>query len=214
MPRERVFFLWAGCCAATRTSLLRVSPPPPRGPNPRSSRSESGVWWSVFNTADVGGPDGIITWADAVVWGNARLTPPNKVTCQHGAAECKANILQNCIVAKAAGNASAWLPALHCLSGHGPNQSQFAKQCTEAAGLAFDAVNTCWNGPEGLALQLAAGANTTALNPPLDFVPYVTLGSTPGTFCNADSPWCDGLLAAVCKAYIPSAAKPKPASCP
>jgi len=78
----------------------------------------------------------------------------------------------------------------------------------------FAAVNSCWTGPEGAALELAAGRNTSALSPALDFVPYVTLGSTPGSFCNADQPWCDNFLTAVCKAYIPSAAKPKPASCP
>ena len=77
---------------------------------------ETGVLWTVFNTADVGGPDGIIDWRNPVVWGNARLNPDGTIQCQHGPSECKNNILQTCIVAKAAGNASAWMPALHCLA--------------------------------------------------------------------------------------------------
>ena len=59
----------------------------------------------------------------------------------------------------------------------------------------------------GPAVVLAAGAATGALQPQHEFVPWVTLGGTPGTFCTENG--CDNMLAAVCKAYTGT----PPASC-
>lgn len=168
--------------------------------------------------ADVGNPvTGIIDWQQ-VIYGNARLGPDNKtITCQHGPAECDFNILQTCVVelsgakgggGAAAPNASLWLPAIHCLEGYGSNQGAHAKECVEGAGMAFAPVQTCWKGPEGAALELAAAARTAALNPPHEYVPWVTLSGQSGTFCTENG--CDNMLDAVCKAYTGS---PKPANC-
>lgn len=158
---------------------------------------------------------GIIDWQPQVVFGNARInngTTPPTITCQHGASECDFNILQTCVIAhsatgsSSAHNVSAWLPAIHCLEGYGSKQGAHAQECVEGAGMVFAPVSACWKGPEGAALELAAGAATAALQPAHQFVPWVTLDA-PGTFCTEAG--CDNMLAAVCAAYT----GPKPASC-
>lgn len=155
----------------------------------------TGVWWQVYSTPDVAA---IISW-NQVVFGNAQIVSNTSITCQHGATECKDNLAQTCAQHVAGGNVSAWLPFIHCMETHGSNQAAFAKTCAAAAGIDYPALETCWTGAEGLQLELAAGAATGALQPPHQFVPWVTLGDTPGTFCsNSD---CDNFLAAVCAAY-------------
>lgn len=109
------------------------------------------------------------------------------------------NILQTCALHYYAGNASAWLPFIHCLENHGSNQQKYAQTCATASGLNWDTLNKCWTGAEGAQLEWAAGAVTNALVPPHTFVPWVTLGSTPGTFCEDSN--CDTFLSAVCNAY-------------
>jgi len=163
----------------------------------------TGVWWSVYSTPDVAA---IITW-NQVVFGNAQIVSNTSITCQHGATECKDNIAQSCAQHVSGGNVSAWLPFIHCMETHGSNQAAFAKTCAAAAGIDITALDACWNGAEGLALQMAAGAATAALQPPHQFVPWVTLNDTPGTFCSDSD--CDNFLAAVCAAYTGT----PPASC-
>lgn len=124
-------------------------------------------------------PAGIISW-NQVVYGNARTAPDGTITCQHGAQECLFNKLQDCGIAHAR-SAAQWLPFTHCLSAAGSGQQQAAQKCATAAGLDWNAVNTCWQGPEGVKLHLLAGEETSTLQPPHTWVPWATANGV--NFC-------------------------------
>ena len=145
-------------------------------------------------------PAQIINWGQ-VVWGNAKLSPSGAITCQHGAAECDLNIMQDCAIDVSSGPAQ-WLPFIHCLETHGTSQKQFVSKCATSAGISINSLNSCWQGPKGKALVLAAAAAT-----PTDhqYVPWTTVNGV-----NAcDENGCDGVLAAACKAYTGT----KPSAC-
>jgi interferon gamma-inducible protein 30 len=97
-----------------------------------------------------------------------------------------------------------------CLSaaaqGGGGLSKAKAQKCAANSKLAWATLDTCWTGAEGKALDVAAAAKTAALNPPHQFVPWVTLDA-PGTFCTEAG--CDDFIAQVCKAYTGT----KPPAC-
>ena len=111
-------------------------------------------WWDMWSSD----AKDIINWGQ-VVWGNARLSPDGTITCQHGAAECDLNIMQDCAINVSTGP-SQWVPFIHCLETHGTSQKQFVSKCATSAGIPINALNTCWQGPVGKALILAAAAAT------------------------------------------------------
>lgn len=117
-------------------------------------------------------------------------------------------MLQLCAIAHSPAGAAGWLPMIHCLEAAGSAQGTAAPGCAADAGLVWGDVEACWNGAEGAALHIAAGAATAALVPPHQYVPWVTLGGPgSGTYCTENG--CGGFLAAVCKAYTGVA----PAAC-
>ncbi len=148
----------------------------------------------MWNTPGVGGMDGIVTVAQ-YVYGNAHTDPSSgNITCQHGAMECLDNTLQNCAI-KHATNASEWLPFVACLEQHPSMQGEAAPGCARQVGLNWPAVHACWTGPEGAALDAAAGKATPADH---TYVPWVTLNGV-NTFCSNSN--CDNVLQAVCAVY-------------
>lgn len=105
-----------------------------------------------------------------------------------------------------------WIPFVYCLESTpgGPNDAA-AAACAKASKIDYAGViEPCATGPEGLALEADSAAATAALQPPHQYVPWVTLSSAPGagTFCTEAG--CDDFVAAVCAAYT----GPKPAACP
>lgn len=165
----------------------------------------TGAWSDVFNTPSVAA---IIDFKQ-VVYGNAKTSKDNKtITCQHGPTECLDNTLQSCAVAQYKDNSTAWLPFIVCLENAGSNQAAKAEACANSNSLDWTKLSDCWNSVEGHELDLENGIATAALNPPHEFVPWVTLSGQSGTFCsNSD---CDNFLQAVCDAYT----GPKPSGCP
>ena len=88
------------------------------------------------------------------------------------------------------------MPFVVCLSaaaqGSGGLSTAKAQKCAANSKLAWSVLNTCWTGAEGRALDDAAAAKTAALNPPHQYVPWVTLDA-PGTFCTENG--CDDFIA-------------------
>ena len=168
----------------------------------------TGAWTTVWNTPGVGGVDGIIEW-NQVVFGNAKVSKNNAtITCQHGPEECSMNTAQACALDLYKGNASAWVPFMICLENAGSNMPSELKSCAATNDLDFAKIDACWKGKEGFQLDLDSGIATNALQPPHEFVPWVTLGGIPGTFCHNSN--CDTFLSAVCDAYTGT----KPSACP
>jgi hypothetical protein len=52
-----------------------------------------------------------------------------------------------------------WLPFLACLEAAFPNLSEVAEACAGKAGLDWDVLTTCSNGPEGKAIQVCCCAS-------------------------------------------------------
>ena len=159
----------------------------------------------------VGDGQGIVNFK-MVSFGNAQITPDNStITCQHGPNECLGNVLESCVIAH---NPHNFVPFVNCLSraagGSGGITKGKASTCAKSSGLDWPTIDTCWNGPEGVALEVAAAYKTAALTPSHTYVPWVTLSDAPGagTFCTENG--CDDLIAQVCAAYT----GPKPAACP
>lgn len=142
-------------------------------------------------------------------YGNAKITADNKtITCQHGAEECLYNTLMSCSIGHYPTSAQ-WLPYVHCLEvaiDNGSISKAEAKKCAAASNLDWAVLDKCWTGAEGHALDVANAFTTSALQPPHQYVPWVTLDA-PGTFCTENG--CDNLVQAVCDAYT----GPKPDAC-
>jgi hypothetical protein len=162
---------------------------------------ETGVWNKAWLTpgigygTKVGDGKGIISF-NQVSFGNARITPDNKtITCQHGPTECLFNTLEACANHHYPTNGQ-FVPFVVCLSaaaqGSGGLSKAKAQKCAANSKLDWNVLNTCWTGAEGRALDDAAAAKTAALNPPHQYVPWVTLDA-PGTFCTENG--CDDFIA-------------------
>ena len=65
-----------------------------------------------------------------------------------------------------------WLPFLACLEAAYPSLDQVAEACATKAGLTWSVLQTCANGPEGIAIQAENEKLTNALNPPHQYVPW------------------------------------------
>jgi len=173
---------------------------------------ETGVWIKAYNTpgigyeTKVGDGKGIVSF-NAVSFGNARISPDNStITCQHGPTECLYNTLEACAISH---YPKGFVPFMACLSqadASGGLSKAKAQKCAGQHNVDWNTLNTCWNGPEGKQLDQVSAAVTGALQPPHNYVPWVTLDA-PGTFCTENG--CDNFVQAVCAAYTGT----KPAAC-
>ncbi len=139
-----------------------------------------------------------------MVWGNAQLNSSGGIQCQHGPNECLFNTLQSCAVSLNP-EPSVWLPFIHCLETHGSTQGKYAEKCAQTFKLDWAALNQCWTGPKGQALDLANYKRTQELKPAHTFVPWATVNGV----CHCTDSNCDTILADVCNAYTGT----KPAAC-
>lgn len=114
---------------------------------------------------------------EIVVFGNAQLhTAAQTVTCQHGVAECDANIYEQCAIDNYI-YPSRYLPFLGCLfetlpMGHADvayDASYFA-QCARVAALDFSTLATC-HAKDAWAMQVQSSVKT----PPHDHVPWIVV---------------------------------------
>ena len=132
-----------------------------------------------------------------VVFGNSHLhTDTLTVSCQHGDAECDANVYQQCAIDNFM-YPSRYLPFLACLfeelpMGHADmafDKSVFA-QCAREAALDFRALETC-HSKDAWAMQVQSAAKTPSDH---DHVPWVVID---GVYVPEDK---KSLSQAVCEA--------------
>jgi len=136
-------------------------------------------------------------------YGNARENPDKSFTCQHGAAECKGNLVEACGQDQVGFNNTAnWWPYVRCLeAGNPPNDGQ---KCAQQTGLDWAKINNCvTNKDEAYRVMHPIAVKTDSLTPKKQYVPWVILNGKPlmQQFNN--------ILQKICAAYT----GPKPAGC-
>ena len=110
-----------------------------------------------------------------VPWGNANIGKDGKFTCQHGVKECAGNRWEACAI----GNypVKLHIEFYFCFEAAGEKQLQDVQKCATQAGLNYTTLSTCYNGPQGTALQKQNAALT-----PKDhtYTPWVVIDSKSG----------------------------------
>jgi interferon, gamma-inducible protein 30 len=71
------------------------------------------------------------------------------------------------------------------------------QKCAEANSIDYTEAMSCAKGDRGVDLIQALGKETSELQPPHQFVPWITINGQP----QIDPPEAPGLIAAICKAY-------------
>ncbi|XP_045025427.1 GILT-like protein 1 [Daphnia magna] len=152
-------------------------------------------------------------WPTLSTFTDLRLVPFGKATfvsnpeggwdfeCQHGAAECRGNILHACGI-KYSPSVTQALNFTTCLM----DAPISGKSCAESAGLDYTPIDACQNDVEGQNLVHDYGVETLNLDPTLTFVPWLiynkvwnesnqweSLTNVTGVACNnapANTPAC------------------------
>jgi len=118
-----------------------------------------------------------ITNIHFVPFGNARENTDKTFTCQHGAPECKGNMVQACGMYFNPDQA-VWWPYVACLEkGSPPNDGQ---KCAQQTSLNWDQINGCMNN-KTLSYQVmhVHAADTKGLSPAHQYTPWITLNDKP-----------------------------------
>uniref|UniRef100_A0A7E4WDL4 Gamma-interferon-inducible lysosomal thiol reductase n=1 Tax=Panagrellus redivivus TaxID=6233 RepID=A0A7E4WDL4_PANRE len=120
-----------------------------------------------------------------------------KCDCQHGSNECELNQLMNCAINEF-NFADHYVPLIGCIQGSN-NVNAAIEKCIQKGhyNQYTDRLRECATGPRGRHLLALAGQKTTALSPPLTFVPWVMLDGARST----DAYWA--LEENVCKLLDP-----------
>ncbi|CAG5863935.1 unnamed protein product [Menidia menidia] len=110
-----------------------------------------------------------------VPYGNAKevLSANAPFVCQHGAPECRGNMIEACII-HLAGNSLAF-PIINCMESS-TQVLNAAQPCLQlyAPSVSWSSVDTCVNGHVGYKLMHANAVMTRALSPAHTHVPWIT----------------------------------------
>jgi interferon gamma-inducible protein 30 len=136
-----------------------------------------------------------------VPYGNAKMSSDGTVTCQHGSAECLGNMYEACSQALYP-DIGDFFPFFDCLESQYTITNSIARNCAEKANLSYDKLYSCTTTQQGKDLIKKNAAATGALNPPHEYVPWITVN---GKVLQDPST----LLEYVCAAYTGT----KPAAC-
>jgi len=110
-------------------------------------------------------------------FGNARERHGRRFECQHGSAECKGSIIEGCLISKMNGTSQSPVPTIACIEASDPSDPMTTQKCmqdTNVADPSFDDVKTCGEGSEGKELFHLFGQETKNLEPPHQYVPWIT----------------------------------------
>ncbi|VDK45184.1 unnamed protein product [Anisakis simplex] len=117
-----------------------------------------------------------ITW-NIIVFGKAKCTPKGdhdfSCICQHGTTECELNQLMNCVI-KRLHDINLYFPVIYCIQNR-RNLKDAQQHCIEGQLESAASIMACASGAEGRGLLADAGAQTSQLQPPLNFVPWITI---------------------------------------
>lgn len=148
-------------------------------------------------------------------FGNARETRlPNgtyQYNCQHGEEECRGNIIEACIIKGANNDANIFMPTIACIE----DNVQSGKPVEDAfdvcvgffmAKKSGSGVRECADGPEGIRLMHKIAVRTNQLEPPHNYVPWLTFNGIHREDYNDEA--MSNLLGLVCDLYK-GTSKPK-----
>ncbi|XP_011417890.4 gamma-interferon-inducible lysosomal thiol reductase [Magallana gigas] len=129
-------------------------------------------------------------------------------TCQHGEDECVGNLIETCAI-HLLKNISVYFPFISCIEHDEFGTPQFsAKKCAKQQGIDIQPIMDCSTSSLGNSLLHQMALKTEALNPPHEYVPWVTLN---GVHTEDIQKKAEGdLTALVCDTYKGSS---KPAAC-
>ncbi|KAL3653023.1 hypothetical protein CASFOL_002704 [Castilleja foliolosa] len=138
-----------------------------------------------------------ITDLKLIPYGNAKIKPNSTITCQslatifsnglinkvhlnlHGPWECLLNTVESCAI-------DAWpdvkdhFPFIYCVESLVyENNYTYWETCFEKLGLDASPVTNCLNSDRGTEIELAYAAETSALQPPHKYVPWVVVDGQP-----------------------------------
>uniref|UniRef100_A0ACD5VIL7 Uncharacterized protein n=1 Tax=Avena sativa TaxID=4498 RepID=A0ACD5VIL7_AVESA len=139
-----------------------------------------------------------------VPFGNGRVSPDGSMTCQHGEDECRLNAIEACVI-RLWPDAERHFPFIYCVEHLSLIQKWGAwESCFHETGLASQPVIDCYNSGTGRQLELQNAAETFALQPPHQFVPWVVVDGRPlgDDYTNFEAYICsayDGELPAACR---------------
>lgn len=151
------------------------------------------------------------------MWGNAR-GPAANVTCQHGAPECRVQMVYACSKNLYPG-VDSYLPYIHCVDDtliklfpkglpegavNLTTANKVLTECATTVGHDFAKLDACAKGPDGIKYIGAEMSKTPAHMG----VPFWTINGGAVTYPNATNK--EDLIKIVCAAYTGS---PKPAAC-
>ncbi|XP_015874626.3 gamma-interferon-responsive lysosomal thiol protein isoform X1 [Ziziphus jujuba] len=130
-----------------------------------------------------------------VPWGNARIRPNNTFTCQHGPYECLLNTVEACAIDEWP-ELNVHFPFIYCIESfvHEHKHTEWEK-CFEKLDLDPKSITNCYTGERGKKLELQYAAETEALQPPHQYVPWVVVDGQP---LYEDY---ENFLSYICKAY-------------
>ncbi|KAK8453965.1 hypothetical protein SEVIR_5G372200v4 [Setaria viridis] len=150
--------------------------------------------------------NGVSSIADLrlVPFGNGRVSADGSITCQHGEDECQLNAIEACVI-RLWPNAEQHFPFIHCVEHLALTRKWDSWQsCFQETGLPSQPVIDCYNSGYGRQLEMQYAAETNALQPPHQFVPWVVVNGKPlgEDYMNFEAYICsvyDGKLPEVCK---------------
>jgi len=141
-------------------------------------------------------------------YGNARQKQkPDgtwEFTCQHGANECKANMMFACTMHYHSDPKDYW-PFVSCVE-EASSPATAGEKCAKSAGFDWSEINTCLTGKLGNQLEHAVGVATDGLVPRHQWTPWVVMNGKPLSQSQLDQK----LVKLVCDAYQGSQ---KPQAC-
>jgi interferon gamma-inducible protein 30 len=130
-----------------------------------------------------------------VPWGNARIKANNSVNCQHGPNECLLNTVEACAI-EIWPELNKHFPFIYCIESlvYERKYTQWEK-CFEKLDLDSKPITGCYTSEHGKKLELQYAAETAALKPPHQYVPWVVVDGQP---LYEDY---ENFLSYICKAY-------------
>lgn len=142
-----------------------------------------------------------------VPYGNAQEKPDGQkyiYECQHGEQECLGNMIETCLL----NLTNAAYEIIFCMESS-IDVVKGAQSCLElfSSDLSWDRLMSCVKGDEGNKLMHQNALMTKALNPPHEYVPWVTINGVHTE--DLQDKALNALLPLVCSLYK----GPKPASC-
>ncbi|XP_034952131.1 gamma-interferon-inducible lysosomal thiol reductase-like [Chelonus insularis] len=114
---------------------------------------------------------------ELIPYGKATTTDlPNgyKFTCQHGPRECEANMIHACAI-DIIKNPTVQVNFIACMIEHNLWPINITRNCAEKMHLDADSILNCTKSSRGPELLAKYGRMTQSLNPPVSFIPTVTL---------------------------------------